>query len=292
MAVSVREQLLEKRKKLTYAPRLLGFRSTFRLRQRERSNSFKQIAQKEINRLYDVPAGTLQDSALFDEAYFISARGLFDARKRTRRPKPNGEDGLYRVAVTDSGAKVAVAFSRIGLDQNGSREVSVCMTGLAKYLGRIDELRCVGEIFEAKDIFHLWKAVEDVLVSRSRFFTLIDIYGHYANRGDTIRVTTSIERSKSDAMLRAVEFFGVSENCGGFVAKRALGELLDLERPKLVELIDQLRGIRFDVRTEQTHPIIGKGRVICTYPFPLLSRKALVESKIQLLSRAQQEILL
>jgi len=47
-------------------------------------------------------------------------------------------------------------------------------------------------------------------------------------------------------------------------------------------VIMKMRAIRFDIRTPLTHPIITSG-VLCTYPFPLLSSRALVESRVQLL---------
>jgi DNA (cytosine-5)-methyltransferase 1 len=57
---------------------------------------------------------------------------------------------------------------------------------------------------------------------------------------------------------------------------------LTLGRKQLHKTVESMREIRFDLRTCITHPIIGKGRVLCTYPFPLLSPRALVESRVQL----------
>ncbi len=50
----------------------------------------------------------------------------------------------------------------------------------------------------------------------------------------------------------------------------------------LQQVIKELRGVRFDARTHETHPIIEAGKILCTYPFPLLSPRALVESRVRL----------
>ena len=135
-------------------------------------------------------------------------------------------------------------------------------------------------IESAKDVFHVWGAIEDALIQRSRFFTLIDIYGHYANRGDTVKVTGKWNL-KSTPLSNAINWFSSSDNCGAFVDQDKLQGILGLTKSDLTKVIDALREIRFDVRTGDTHPIIGNGRVLGTYPFPLLSPRALVESKVQ-----------
>jgi hypothetical protein len=57
--------------------------------------------------------------------------------------------------------------------------------------------------------------------------------------------------------------------------------VIGVPKRELAKVIEGLREIRFDVRTGDTHPIIGNGRVLCTYPFPLLSPRALVESRAE-----------
>ena len=126
----------------------------------------------------------------------------------------------------------------------------------------------------------MWAAIEDALIQRSRFFTLIDIYGHYANRGDTVNVSGEWNLRRSP-LVNAINWFTASERCGDFVDQAELQFALGVSKKELAKVIEDLREIRFDVRTGDTHPIIGKGRVLCTYPFPLLSPRALVESRAQ-----------
>ena len=124
------------------------------------------------------------------------------------------------------------------------------------------------------------------MVSRSRFFTLIDIYGHYANRGDTVKVTGSYGLNSAMPEVRTLDYFLNSANCGGFWDRSALSPILEVSQAKLDRLVEDLRAIRMDIRTSTSHPIIGPDRVLCTYPFPLLSQKALVVSRVEFLEQA------
>ena len=131
------------------------------------------------------------------------------------------------------------------------------------------------------EIFSCWKEVEAALVGRSKFFTLIDIYGHYANRGDVVDIEVIIKNHSNEKLIQLIEFFSQTSNCGDFITESTLLDKFKLAQRELESIIDSMRALRYDIRTSVSHPIIGRGRVICTYPFPLLSPKAMVESKVK-----------
>lgn len=284
LATSVREQVIVKNKVLTFAVRPLSFQSTFRQRQRERSKSFKAIAAREIKKRYD--GYSLEPSSLppSNENYFVVAENFFERRKLSKRPR-RADSPLYEVKVEDTGPLINLNLRRLDISRSNVWPAHISIDGLAKYLGRIESVEIEATMVDPMDIFQIWAIIEDVLVSRSRFFTLIDIYGHYANRGDTIRVKTTLPPRSNSDLIRAMQFFGDSHMCGDFISKQALATSLRVREKDLDDLIERLRGIRFDVRTSVTHPIIGPGRMLCTYPFPLLSAKALVESRVQFTAR-------
>ncbi len=116
-------------------------------------------------------------------------------------------------------------------------------------------------------MFHAWGAIEDALVKRSRFFTLIDIYGHYANRGDTVRVEGAWYLDCKPSLLRALNFLSSSARCGASWPSPPPGRRAGPHH-RSSGRVEAMREIRFDLRTSETHPIIGKGRVICTLPVP------------------------
>ncbi len=177
-----------------------------------------------------------------------------------------------------------IAFRRLGVPTTERRKAWVDISGLSKYLGRIATLRLDAQIADSKDVFSLWWAIERALIARSRFFTLIDIYGHYANRGDCVRVASHYDLDPADPITSSLALFGQSENCGYFLRTREAKTLLAAagSATKVPRSVAALRSIRFDIRSGETHPILGADRLLCAYPFPLLSQKALVESRVEL----------
>jgi DNA (cytosine-5)-methyltransferase 1 len=275
IAASVREQLLEPTGKLHYPTRPPGFQSTFRQRQRAKSIHFKKVA-KEAN------ATLAQDREYklkgVSGTYWMTHRGPFD---RARHDRPDGlPPSALRVSVSERGSHVDLHVSR--LDGKQFSESRIEVSGLRKYLPGYDSLSVSACIGIPAELFQVWAAVEEALTTRSNFFTLIDIYGHYANRGDTVQIDAKWSLEAAPGLLRALNFFGSTGNCGDFLDADDLAKTLDVGWAELQGIIDDLRLVRFDARTHQTHPIIQPGMVLCTYPFPLLSPRALVESRVRL----------
>ncbi|WP_292020244.1 DNA cytosine methyltransferase [Maritimibacter sp. UBA3975] len=261
-------------------PRPQLFKSTFRTRQRERSKLFKEIARKAIED--QLAEGMIDEELqLFDEEYFLPLGEFFSVSKMA---EPTAKGRSAQVSVKDRGEKIEVNFSSAPSDSRSKGKIKIC--GLEKYLHRIKEIEIICQLAETRDVFFLWWAIQDVMVSRSRFFTLIDIYGHYANRGDTVKVTGSYGLNSAMPKVRALNYFLNSANCGGFWDRSALSPILEVSQAKLDRLVEDLRAIRMDIRTSTSHPIIGPDRVLCTYPFPLLSQKALVVSRVEFLEQA------
>lgn len=288
IARSVKEQLFDKvlrSDSLSLRPPL--FKSTFRTRQRERSKKFKEVAARAILEKY----GTL---ALYDdpahielkrESYWVSYVDRYSRQVWDKKPKAAGV--MAKLLVTEAGGHIRLDLDEMASKDAGRISVEIKISGLKKYLPRFDSLTLSASACGPEALFYCWKEVEAALVARSKFFTLIDIYGHYANRGDVVDVTTSICSARRTKLVRLIEYFSQTANCGAFVPEDSLAQSLKVCRTELDDLISSMRKLRFDIRTARSHPIIGKGRVICTYPFPLLSAKALVESRAVFL---QEEI--
>lgn len=287
MACAVRDQLLEARSDQEFRVRPVGFKSTFRKRQRERSKRFEDIAQAAIKKCYGAQPGkpALLTPAASTEVFFLSPKSLFDHRRLARRPSRREGTAVYQVEVRERGPHIEIRFDKAdALRGEGALEIS----GLCKYLPNFDTLSLKGRIDAPEDVFHAWQVIERALVQRSRFFTLIDIYGHYANRGDTVKVAGEWSLGASAPFLKTLNLFSSSDSCGEFLSEDSLRWELGVEKHVLPELVASLRAIRFDFRTAETHPIIGKRRVICTYPFPLLSPRALVESRTRLVREEER----
>ncbi|WP_434710069.1 DNA cytosine methyltransferase [Pseudomonas sp. R1-1] len=282
IAMSVKEQIFSLSCGGEFQPRPLLFKSSFRQRQRERSLSFKVVAAEAIKKKYGSLTKYLDPVAVAPKttkSYVVRAtrykREVFDKR-------PVKDVSQYsELILTEGGSHIRIDMDEFSGGVQSMIHIEVRLSGLRKYLPRFESLSLSANILRIDDIFNCWKEIEVGLVERSKFFTLIDIYGHYANRGDVVDVETVVRREKDSALLRAVEFFGQTRNCGDFLTEDYLMSSLKVSREELEVVVESMRELRYDIRTFHSHPIIGKGRVLCTYPFPLLSPKAMVESKVR-----------
>lgn len=283
IATAVREQLLEPVEVQTYPVRPEGFKSTFRQRQRAKNAHFHKVA-KAAN-LALAKSGDFKTEG-GSGTYFITHEGLFSRKRHESRRGLQGE--ALEIAISEEGGHVELNIRR--LDRSPLPVSRIEISGLRKYLPGYDSLNVYARVGDLSELFQVWAAVEDSLTARSRFFTLIDIYGHYANRGDTVQINATWNLPLRPALLKAVNFFGSTEHCGGFINDQLLMSHLDVDSKELRDIITDLRRVRFDARTSETHPIIEDGQVLCTYPFPLLSPRALVESRVKLAVEAQADI--
>lgn len=282
VAESIKEQILRPKKTLENDVRSDDFVSTFRKRQRERSKEFKLIAQKAIKQKYgclkkyddieNVKPSTIKFYSAYEE--------MFSRKEYSKKPLSTT---FYESILTES-----ARFIRLDLDQkcqdkkNDNFQLTISVDGLSKYLPKFDKFKLIASIQNIQSLFSCWKEIELALINRSKFFTLIDVYGHYANRGGVVDISMKITTPDKSPLLNTIEYFSQTVNCGDFVKEGELTKLFAMSKSELYELISLMRELRYDIRTYQTHPIIGKGNILCTYPFPLLSPKALVTSKVKL----------
>lgn len=286
IATSVREQLLEPTQVQTYPLRPEGFKSTFRQRQRDRSARFKQIAKEaNVGRSIEVHATRAGRSI---ERFSLNPENLFDRRRLSRDHSFDTSRPILDVVEIEDGPHIEIQVIKRARVTNSSS--TVCITGLRKYLPGWETCTVIANVDDLRDVFSVWNLVEDALTSRSQFFSLIDIYGHYANKGDAVDITGEWRLSESRALTSLLNKFAQTKACGEFMFRKQIAAEVGVSLDELDRCIAELRTFRFDVRTAETHPIIGSERMICTYPFPLLSPRALVESRAKLLRQGDDEV--
>lgn len=287
LATSVRHQILQPAPHLEYPVRDPGFKSTFRQRQRTRSLYFKDVAKREIGKLYGSKeaVGILKPSR---DAYYVRYRDFFDKSRLCSPPQESSDTRgqVFRVDIEDR-ADTLKMVSRC-IRPKARHSVHISISGLSKCLGRIDRVLADAELSTLRDLFYLWDIIEENLTTKTRFFTLIDIYGHYANRGDTVKVRTEFGFSPETTSQRTLQHFGCSENCGAFLPTEALQLQLQTDAEGLRAATRDLRGMRYDLRMATTHPTIPSDKVICTYPFPLLSDRAHLERRVATATRVEE----
>lgn len=261
--------------------RPLGFKSSFRSRQRARSKAFKSIAQKAIAE--QSRNGALEiEPRILDENYFVSLSRFFHATKNS--DTTNLGPRFASVKLKDHGDRLDLDFSVSDNDQAPEGEIRI--SGLSKYLQRIDKVVVRCRLKQPSDVFYVWWSIQAAMIDRSRFFSLIDIYGHYANRGDTVKIDGSYGFPLVSPLTRALDFFLNSENCGEFLGKQAFATVVEETEGQISRVVEEMRAVRMDMRSAVSHPILGTERLICTYPFPLLSPKALVVSRVEFLENS------
>lgn len=277
IAVSVKEQLLRPSSPLRYAKRPAGFISTFRKRQRERTNHFKMVARSEVARRFPNLEIIQRPRASVKTKFFVGYEGFFT--KETLLQPPISEMGkrFYTVSEQRAGSHIELMISPVA--GKPKREIDIVISGLEKYLLSVDVLHCKAGLIGNEDIFRVWDIIEDSITKDSQFYTLIDIYGHYANRGDTVKVSTTLSGARKSVLEKSFEFFGSSNNCGQFLSNTDFSSAVGCQPSQVKGLVYQLREMRWDVRLPETHATIRDERMLCTYPFPLLSGKAQLERR-------------
>lgn len=282
IATSVREQLIDRSTTLTYPCRAFGYVATFRQRQRERTKHFQAVADRAIAERY--VAGKVERQAKPKRkatTYYVTYKGFFGKTIHERKPTKQAPYRVFKASVEFDGADVELKFDRLGGGIGRKRRIKIEISGLHNGLTAVRLVTANANVHELHDIFFLWSQIEDTLLTSSKFLTLIDIYGHYANRGDTVKIRTDIIGGEATVLTRALRFFGDSINCGDNVSRAVVRSALSITDEQLDKLIAEMRSIRFDIRTRQTHPTIAPGMVLCTYPFPLLSQKAHLERRLK-----------
>lgn len=280
LATSVKEQFLRPATELTFSPRADGFKSTFRQRQRLKTKQFQEVARRAVAAQYktrEVSPSVPSKSNV--ETYYLEPKSLFDRSKHASLRKSR-TDRQFQVKRVELWRHVEIEVRDLNFASGRTSIIEI--SGLKKYLPEYDTVTLTAKIANLEDIFHVWGVIEDTLVSRSRFFSLIDIYGHYANRGDTVQIDGDWNIDTDEDTCGVVNFFSKTLNCGNFHAMGSVESRFGVTASRLDSIVSLMRKVRFDIRTGSTHPIIGDKRVLCTYPFPLLSPRALVESRVLL----------
>ncbi len=108
----------------------------------------------------------------------------------------------------------------------------------------MDELTAEATVSDIERLFEVWGIIQKELVDMSQFYSLIDIYGHYANRGDTVKVVTEIKshsESTDNSLNSALNYFGNSEHCGIYLSRDNVAENIGIKLDEVDSLVSRLR---------------------------------------------------
>ncbi|GAA5531419.1 DNA cytosine methyltransferase [Herpetosiphon gulosus] len=118
----------------------------------------------------------------------------------------------------------------------------------------------------------MWDSIEDVINLCSSYQTMMDVYGHFTEPYPSFSLEMNITTTKPSFFINFAKKFSVFDSCSKLLPISALSDIpgfyeLNISNP--IDVIQELRLLRFDVRVNQTNINIPKGYFRCCYPFTI-----------------------
>lgn len=137
------------------------------------------------------------------------------------------------------------------------------------------EIELVAEGVEVPDLFSIWAVLIDDIRARTDYEQLMSVVGHYSCAPSNFSTQVSFNGISVSPLRQAVEFFSSEEHCNRYFTISEIANSTGIPRPDLVNMLERLRELRYDIRTPSTHSNIqnsesGTPEILCTYPFPNL----------------------
>ena len=192
---------------------------------------------------------------------------------------PNGFDGdkiNTRVTVDQTNVKIQVhsdtsrkLFAQMRLEIEGTAPSLFETEGVPA--ARID-VSVYGESEFA--VQTMWNAVDDWVIRSSNFHSLFELYGHFTEPHPIFRIAEfkTFSELPIAQFAKHCEDFG---NCSRHLPRDHLTKLfgLSFRKSSFLDLVETLRGYRYDIRCVETNVAMPPGKYMVAYPFALPSRK-------------------
>jgi len=120
----------------------------------------------------------------------------------------------------------------------------------------------------------MWNAVDDWVIRSSNFHSLFELYGHFTEPHPVFRVVEYKAYSKHPIAEFAKHCADFS-NCSKHLPRDHLTKLFGLafKKSSFLDLVETLRGYRFDIRCIETNIAMPPDKYMVAYPFALPTRK-------------------
>jgi DNA (cytosine-5)-methyltransferase 1 len=120
----------------------------------------------------------------------------------------------------------------------------------------------------------MWNAVDDWVIRSSNFHSLFELYGHFTEPHPIFRVN-NFKPYSDHPIAEFAQHVSNFKNCSQYFSRSALVDLFadSFDTEDFVELVNILRGFRFDVRCREINIAIPSGLYMVAYPFTLPHRK-------------------
>lgn len=196
-------------------------------------------------------------------------------RKRTPllQPSPNLNVDIHRILVMRKGGCCEIEVSRYDNEGIGAEPLLRYNLYFHQPIGgSLQQIACTLISYQPEDIAIAWDVIEDYLASCSGYRTMMDVYGHFTEPHPIFSLQMEVLSKQSSFLLRFAETFSKFEATTKVLPGRMLEQMYEDsmgQRCDLTSLARYLRGLRFDVRVNQTNSTIAPGYFRCCYPFTI-----------------------
>lgn len=137
------------------------------------------------------------------------------------------------------------------------------------------EIEVVAEGVGVPDLFSIWAVLIEDIRARTDYEQLMSVVGHYSCAPSNFSAQISFKQISASPLRQVAEFFSSEEHCNRYFTISEIANSTGIPRSTLVDTLERLRELRYDIRTPSTHSNIQNSEssapeVLCTYPFPNL----------------------
>jgi DNA (cytosine-5)-methyltransferase 1 len=120
----------------------------------------------------------------------------------------------------------------------------------------------------------MWNSIDDLIIRSSAFHSLFELYGHFTEPHPIFSIV-QFKTFASHPIAKFAEHTSDFNNCSRYFKNSHLLQMFgDAFGTKVfTELVEILRGYRFDIRCNETNVAIPKGIYMVAYPFTLPHRR-------------------
>ena len=132
----------------------------------------------------------------------------------------------------------------------------------------VKRIRCLLYSNSEEDIVAAWDAIEYCINKHSNYLSLMDVYGHFTEPHPLFDLKMNVYDKKESFLLKFAHYFSDFSKLGVDWPASFLGSFYrENEEFNFLSTVKWLRSLRFDVRVNETNPVIKPGFFRCCYSF-------------------------
>ncbi len=186
-----------------------------------------------------------------------------------------GDGNVYRIRERRAGRECSIEVARRSGEGFASTPMLRYSVDFHFPIGSdgLERISCVLLSDSDRDLPVAWDAIEDAIGESSGYQSMIDVYGHFAEPRPIFDLKMELLAAEPSFLLRFAKHFSVFSATRQVLPARDLKKLYERGNERggfdLSRVVRELRGLRFDVRVNETNSTIPPGYFRCCYPFTI-----------------------